>query len=149
MVTPLQEFDATWFLPPTSYLRQWFTANNQYFPSTGERCHHCAIHEILSKYNFSLPSCILHSHSIHPAFRLLWLDWLSSVFSRVKIYFTGLDLADEMDSLDKLVTSLNNATDIVASVDSWWTSLNSSLPKDRSNVTHELFNQKLTQFLHG
>jgi len=99
-----QEFDATWFLPPTSYLRQWFTANNQYFPSTGER---------------------------------------------VKIYLTGLDLADEMDSLDHLVTSLNNATDIVASVDSWWTTLNSSLPKDRSNITHELFNQKLTQFLHG
>ena len=74
---------------------------------------------------------------------------VGSVFPRVKIYFTGLDLADEMDSLDKLVTSLNNATDIVASVDSWWTSLNSSLPKDRSNVTHELFNQKLTQFLHG
>jgi len=99
-----QEFDATWFLPPTSYLRQWFAANNQYFPSTGER---------------------------------------------VKIYFTGLDLADEMDSLDKLVTELNGATDIVASVDSWWTALNSSLPKDRSNVTHELFNQKLTQFLYG
>ena len=54
-----------------------------------------------------------------------------------------------MDSLDKLVTELNGATDIVASVDSWWTALNSSLPKDRSNVTHELFNQKLTQFLYG
>ena len=39
MVTPGQEFDATWFLPPTSYLRQWFTANYQYFPSTGERYH--------------------------------------------------------------------------------------------------------------
>ena len=32
-----QEFDATWFLPPTSYLRQWFAANDQHFPSTGER----------------------------------------------------------------------------------------------------------------
>ena len=62
---------------------------------------------------------------------------------------TGLDLADEMESLDHLVTSLNDATDIVDSIDSWWTTLNSSLPKDRSNITHELFNQKLTQFLHG
>ena len=37
-LTPVrQEFDATWFLPPTSYLRQWFAANDQHFPSTGER----------------------------------------------------------------------------------------------------------------
>ena len=32
-----QEFDPTWFLPPTSYLRQWFEANDQFFPSDGER----------------------------------------------------------------------------------------------------------------
>merc|ERR1711962_528350 len=99
-----QEFDATWFLPPTSYLRQWFAANDQHFPSTGER---------------------------------------------VKIYLTGVDLADEMDSLDHLVSSLTNATDIVSSVDNWWKTLKNSLPKNRSEVTHEIFNKKLTQFLHG
>ena len=71
------------------------------------------------------------------------------VIPRVKIYLTGVDLADEMDSLDHLVSSLTNATDIVCSVDNWWKTLKNSLPKNRSEVTHEIFNKKLTQFLHG
>lgn len=29
-------FDSTWFLPPSSYLSQWFTASKTYFPSDGE-----------------------------------------------------------------------------------------------------------------
>merc|ERR1719339_514034 len=32
-----QEFDPIWFLPPTSYLRQWFEASDTFFPSDGER----------------------------------------------------------------------------------------------------------------
>ena len=32
-----QEFQSVWFLPPSSYLRQWFTANAEYFPGDGER----------------------------------------------------------------------------------------------------------------
>jgi len=32
-----QEFQSIWFLPPSSYLRQWFDANAEYFPSDGER----------------------------------------------------------------------------------------------------------------
>ena len=33
----VQEFDPIWFLPPTSYLRQWFEASDTFFPSDGER----------------------------------------------------------------------------------------------------------------
>ena len=32
-----QEFQSIWFLPPSSYLRQWFDANTEYFPGDGER----------------------------------------------------------------------------------------------------------------
>ena len=37
MSNVVQEFDPTWFLPPTSYLRQWFEASDTFFPSDGER----------------------------------------------------------------------------------------------------------------
>ena len=33
----VQEFDPIWFLPPSSYLRQWFEASDTFFPSEGER----------------------------------------------------------------------------------------------------------------
>ena len=33
----VQEFNPIWFLPPTSYLRQWFEASDTFFPSDGER----------------------------------------------------------------------------------------------------------------
>ena len=36
-----QEFDPIWFLPPTSYLRQWFEASDTFFPSDGERFVYC------------------------------------------------------------------------------------------------------------
>jgi Niemann-Pick C1 protein len=32
-----QEFDPTWFLPPETYLSQWFKANAKYFPFGGDR----------------------------------------------------------------------------------------------------------------
>ena len=32
-----QEFDPTWFLPPETYLSQWFRLNKQYFPNQGEK----------------------------------------------------------------------------------------------------------------
>ena len=32
-----QEFQSIWFLPPSTYLRQWFDANSKYFPGDGER----------------------------------------------------------------------------------------------------------------
>ena len=31
-----QKFDPVWFLPPSSYIAQWFTANAAYFPTEGE-----------------------------------------------------------------------------------------------------------------
>lgn len=38
-----QKFDPTWFLPPDSYLANWFKANQEYFPFGGDRvtvwCH--------------------------------------------------------------------------------------------------------------
>ena len=37
MSNVVQEFDPIWFLPPTSYLRQWFEASDTFFPSDGER----------------------------------------------------------------------------------------------------------------
>ena len=33
----LLEFQSIWFLPPSSYLRQWFDANTAWFPGDGER----------------------------------------------------------------------------------------------------------------
>ena len=36
------------------------------------------------------------------------------------MYLTELNFAKELDSIEQLVSSLNLATDIVASVDSWW-----------------------------
>ena len=36
------------------------------------------------------------------------------------VYLTELNFAKELDSIEQLVSSLNLATDIVASVDSWW-----------------------------
>ena len=32
-----QEFKSIWFLPPSTYLRQWFDASDRYFPGDGER----------------------------------------------------------------------------------------------------------------
>lgn len=32
-----QEFNPIWFIPPESYLSQWFSANEKYFPKEGER----------------------------------------------------------------------------------------------------------------
>jgi predicted RND superfamily exporter protein len=31
-----QKFDPVWFLPPSSYIAEWFTANAAYFPTEGE-----------------------------------------------------------------------------------------------------------------
>jgi len=100
-----QEFDPIWFLPPTSYLRQWFEASDTFFPSDGER---------------------------------------------VTVYLTELDFAKELSSIEQLVSSLNLATDIVASVDSWW-------PHYRTFVVDQLqqnlpstegeWSETLTQFL--
>ena len=36
------------------------------------------------------------------------------------MYLTELNFAKELGSIEQLVSSLNLATDIVASVDSWW-----------------------------
>ena len=36
------------------------------------------------------------------------------------VYLTELNFAKELGSIEQLVSSLNLATDIVASVDSWW-----------------------------
>ena len=32
-----QKFDPTWFLPPETYLAQWFDVNRKYFPFGGDR----------------------------------------------------------------------------------------------------------------
>jgi len=96
-----QEFDPIWFLPPTSYLRQWFEASDTFFPSDGER---------------------------------------------VTVYLTGLDFAKELSSIEKLVSSLNRATDIVASVDSWWTQY-TQFVNDKLPSTEAEWSETLTNFL--
>jgi len=96
-----QEFDPIWFLPPTSYLRQWFEASDTFFPSDGER---------------------------------------------VTVYLTELDFAKELNSIEKLVSSLNLATDIVASVDSWWPHYRTFV-EDQLPSTEEGWSRTLTQFL--
>ena len=66
------------------------------------------------------------------------------------VYLTELDFAKELNSIEKLVSSLNQSTDIVASVDSWWPyyktfvveQLEESLPS-----TEEKWSETLTQFL--
>ena len=66
------------------------------------------------------------------------------------VYLTELDFTKELSSIEKLVSSLNLATDIVASVDSWWPDyktfveeqLQQSLP-----TTEEEWSETLTQFL--
>ena len=70
--------------------------------------------------------------------------------TRVTVYLTELDFAKELNSIEKLVSSLNLATDIVASVDSWWPhyrtfveeQLQESLPS-----TEEGWSRTLTHFL--
>ena len=66
------------------------------------------------------------------------------------VYLTELDFAKELSSIEQLVSSLNLATDIVASVDSWW-------PHYRTFVVDQLqqnlpstegeWSETLTQFL--
>ena len=66
------------------------------------------------------------------------------------VYLTELDFAKELNSIEKLVSSLNQSTDIVASVDSWWPyyktfvveQLEQNLPS-----TEEKWSETLTQFL--
>ena len=41
-------------------------------------------------------------------------------WTRVTVYLTELNFAKELGSIEQLVSSINLATDIVASVDSWW-----------------------------
>ena len=86
-VTIVQEFDPTWFLPPSSYLRQWFEANSRYFPTDGERClpHstllHCTVHCI------SL-HCTVHCISLHGTVHCISLHY--NVYHCTTIYITAL-----------------------------------------------------------
>ena len=68
-------FESVWFLPPSSYLAKWYSADEEFFPSEGEV---------------------------------------------VTVYMTELDYPGELDKIEDLVYSLDNATDIVASTNSWW-----------------------------
>ena len=105
-----QEFQSVWFLPPSSYLRKWFEANDRYFPGDGER---------------------------------------------VTVYMTDLDWPREMASIEKLVTDLGAATDIIKSVDSWYpafkefsnTNLGTDIP--HTDLDNQTFNKYLTQFLYN
>ena len=38
-------FESIWFLPETSYLRQWFDAKQTYFPGNGEQVCGIPLHE--------------------------------------------------------------------------------------------------------
>ena len=62
------------------------------------------------------------------------------------MYLTGLDFAKELSSIEKLVSSLNRATDIVASVDSWWTQY-TQFVNDQLPSTEAEWSETLTNFL--
>ena len=62
------------------------------------------------------------------------------------VYLTGLDFAKELSSIEKLVSSLNRATDIVASVDSWWTQY-TQFVNDQLPSTEAEWSETLTNFL--
>ena len=105
-----QEFQTIWFLPPSSYLRQWFEANSRYFPGDGER---------------------------------------------VVVYMAEMDWPEDLARIEKLVTDLSQAENIIKSVDSWYpafkqfsnTKLGSDIPDTAlDNLT---FNNHLTQFLYN
>ena len=66
--------------------------------------------------------------------------------TRVTVYLTELDFAKELNSIEKLVSSLNLATDIVASVDSWWPHYRTFV-EDQLPSTEEEWSRTLTQFL--
>ena len=105
-----QEFQTVWFLPASSYLRQWFEANSRYFPGDGER---------------------------------------------VVVYMAEMDWPEDLARVEKLVTDLSQAENIIQSVDSWYpafrnfsnTNLGSDIPNTAlDNLT---FNSHLTQFLYN
>ena len=105
-----QEFQSVWFLPASSYLRQWFEANARYFPGDGER---------------------------------------------VVVYMAEMDWPQDLARVEKLVTDLSEAENIIKSVDSWYpafkqfsnTNLGSDIPTTAlDNLT---FNKYLTQFLYN
>ena len=62
------------------------------------------------------------------------------------MYLTGLDFAKELSSIEKLVSSLSRATDIVASVDSWWTQY-TQFVNDQLPSTEAEWSETLTNFL--
>ena len=105
-----QEFQSVWFLPPSSYLRKWFEANERYFPGDGER---------------------------------------------VMVYMTDMDWPRDMARIEKLVTDLAGAEDIIQSVDSWYpafrefsnTNLGTDIP--HTDLDNQTFNKYLTQFLYN
>ena len=105
-----QEFQSIWFLPSSSYLRQWFEANIRYFPGDGER---------------------------------------------VTVYIAEIDFHKNLDKVEQLVMTLEQSTDIIKNVDSWYPSfkdfsnnnLGSNIPDElMDNVT---FSNDLTQFLYN
>ena len=105
-----QEFKSIWFLPPSTYLRQWFDASDKYFPGDGER---------------------------------------------VVVYIAETDIADNLDKIEKLVTSFEEADDIIKTVDAWYPdfknfsnkNLGTFIPEQEINGT--AFDGILTQFLYN
>ena len=105
-----QEFKSIWFLPPSTYLRQWFDASDKYFPGDGER---------------------------------------------VVVYIAETDIADNLDKVEKLVKSFEEADDIIKTVDAWYpdfksfsnNNLGTFIPEKEINGT--MFDGILTQFLYN
>ena len=105
-----QEFKSIWFLPPSTYLRQWFDASDKYFPGDGER---------------------------------------------VVVYIAETDIASNLDKIEQLVTSFEEADDIIKTVDAWYPSfksfcnlnLGTDIPDQEINGT--MFDRMLTQFLYN
>ena len=70
-----QEFNPLWFIPSSTYLSQYFTQLQKYYPSSGELA---------------------------------------------TIYIKSNNLSQHLHDFEDLITTLNNQTDIVHHVDSWF-----------------------------
>eukprot|EP00095_Tigriopus_kingsejongensis_P012251 snap_masked-scaffold472_size162276-processed-gene-0.4 protein:Tk12251 transcript:snap_masked-scaffold472_size162276-processed-gene-0.4-mRNA-1 annotation:"hypothetical protein DAPPUDRAFT_306990" len=105
-----QEFNPIWFIPPESYLSQWFAANEKFFPEEGER---------------------------------------------VTINIGPIDYSEELWKINLLVDKLKNETEIVSSVDSWFSGFKDYMEKndlvqdffETFHVNNTEFYFRLTQFL--
>jgi len=105
-----QKFDPMWFLPLDSYLISWHKANEQYFPSNGEK---------------------------------------------IFVFVTDLKYPDELSKLDQTIRTLEERTDIITEVDSWYTVFkryHRQHFQEADNATvvdlsADLFNDRLTRFL--